>query len=198
MVLGAITGPAVAGCLDSGSDAEETDTADAETDSAESGEEENDSTDESDGSTDDENDTTDDSTHAETPAEQAVYGYLQALDDGDLDAARDRLHPESNLLDFIDEDEFEPGVDIFEIAEVPFAEVVSERFDVEDDDEVDRMENNLRDFVEETGGDAFEHVYMSISSEEYGDEESYLIVISDDETWLVFGEVDMARYEGVP
>ena len=134
----------------------------------------------------------------ETDAEQTVLEYLEALDAGDLEAAERRLHPDSNILDTLDESDFEPGVTIFEIDQIPFAQVVNERFDVEDEAEVDRMQDNISDLVDQIGATDFVHVYMDLYSEQFGEEESYSLVVQHNGEWLVLGEQGQTRYEGVP
>lgn len=129
------------------------------------------------------------STASRTPhgSRRVVIRYLQAINEGNIDQAKELLHPDSMIQ--LSEDA-EPGVTIHELNRVSTEAVVRRKSDFEGSElqqRVEDVEQMLTRLSEEVGADDHAYVFISITSAEYGDEESYIIVLKHDGEWLIWG-----------
>lgn len=58
---------------------------------------------------------------------------------------------------------------------------------------ITERDQHLKERLEEVGGDDYTFVYMSITSEQYGDEERYMLVIQSGTEWLVWGKYNWSQ-----
>jgi hypothetical protein len=129
------------------------------------------------------------STETNEKAEQAVENYLGGIDDGDIETANEFAHPEGDQT-ISEGDIEEPGVTIHELRTASLREVVQQRTDSEGEtleSELADAEETHQDFLAEIGASDYAYVWISITSAQYGDEEAYLLVVSSDGEWLVWG-----------
>ncbi len=158
------------------------DTTDEATDAGASDDSDGDSSDASNGDTGD--------VAVDGGAERAIYDYLQGVDAGDVETANEALHPESSLR-LEEGDITEPGVTIHEIEQVELREAVRARTDAEGeelDQQVAEREDEIEELLAEHGADDYASVHISITSEQYGDEERHVLVLRVDGEWLVWGQ----------
>jgi hypothetical protein len=129
------------------------------------------------------------STEPNEAAEQAVENYLGGIDDGDVETANEFAHPDGDQT-ISEGDIEEPGVTIHELRTASLREVIRQRTFSEGEtleSELADAEQTHQDFLTEIGASDYAYVWISITSAQYGDEEGYLLVVSSDGEWQVWG-----------
>lgn len=129
----------------------------------------------------------DTSTETNEAAEQAVENYLGGVDEGDVETANEFAHPDGDQT--ISEIE-ESGVTIHELRTASLREVLEKQTGSKGEtleSELADAEQNHQEFLSEIGADDYAYVWVSITSAQYGDEDSYLLVVLTDGEWLVWG-----------
>ena len=119
--------------------------------------------------------------------EETVEAYLEALDDGDADAANEYIHEES--LSEVQDDEVGDDITIHAIEERSLESVVEENSDLEGEElasELATVEADVADIESELGADDTAHVYVDMESDEYGEAETFIFLVEDDGEWLIF------------
>lgn len=129
----------------------------------------------------------------DSDAEEPVRGYLEGVDTGDEHAANEFVHRESDFV--LEEGEIaEPGVEIHEVAVTTYRELLEAETDLEGEaleTAIEDEEERVASLAAEHGFEAHAYVSLSITSEQYGDEEGAILVVNLEGEWLLFGDASV-------
>ncbi len=114
--------------------------------------------------------------------EAVAEAFFAAAADGDIERQEELLHPESGM-EPIEED---VELTINEIETISLEAYAEETGRYTGDDGIEQQRNRLDERLEEIGADDYAYVSYSFETDEYGAEDGYLILVSDDGEWLVY------------